>query len=128
MLNENREEIKVGDTVLLCHRDYQIPVQVTRITPTGRMLVTNHSNYFDKNGNEITSNRWSRFWLEPLTKEKEEELRKERIIRKALSAMRDMCNKQSLTYEQAVRVLLALEIAKEPVKAEKADNKEDMER
>lgn len=102
--------VKVGDKVLLTYsaycKQYQKIVEVTKVTPTGRIKVEGLNVQFDKYGREMGSSGFcSEFYkISFVTEEQiieiEENQKKKSIINKAVRLCQKV-NERSFTYIQA---------------------------
>lgn len=103
----NKElKVKVGDTVL-CYSGAswrnEIPViaEVIKVTPTGRIRISHSPTVqYDKYGNRMGGDCWSRPYIEVPTEERLQEVKEKRFIRRTIYKMRE-CKEDSLSYEQA---------------------------
>lgn len=106
--------VKVGDKVLLTYsaycKQYQKIVEVTKVTPTGRIKVNGLNVQFDKYGRKMGNNSFgSEFYqISFVTEEQiieiEENQKKDSIINKAVRLCQKV-NDKSLTYEKALEII-----------------------
>lgn len=114
----NELNVKVGDKVLLTYfaycKQHQKIVEVTKITPTGRIKVNGLNVQFDKYGQKIGSNGFcSEFYqisfvTEEQISEFREKQRRNSIINKAVKLCQQ-ANEKNLTYDQALEIISILE-------------------
>ena len=104
--------LKVGDKVAYFYGSYtKVITEVIKVTPTGRIRVKYRPyEQFDKNGRLMGNNSWYSCHIEPLTEELEQKITRSNTIQKAFKLMRDT---KKLNYEQAVKIIEALEDATE---------------
>ena len=114
----NELNVKVGDKVLLTYSAYckqhQKIVEVTKVTPTGRIKVNGLNVQFDKYGQKMGSHGFcSEFYqisfvTEEQISEFREKQRRNSIINKAVKLCQQV-NEKSLTYDQALEIISILE-------------------
>ena len=106
--------VKVGDKLLYqrgyAHNQVERIVTVTKVTPTGRIRVDYSDKQYDKYGNEMGSRDiWTCRSSLHLPKEEDyERIKVNNTIAKALLLMGNQ-NKETLSYEQAVKIIEILE-------------------
>lgn len=112
-----REELnaKVGDKLLYqtgynIYNQVERIVTVTKITPTGRIRIDYSDKQYDKYGNEMGKrDSWTCCSHLYIPKEEDyERIKANNAIAKALLLMRKK-NKETLSYEQAVKIIEILE-------------------
>jgi hypothetical protein len=97
-------EVKAGDKVVI-HAHYgRATAEVLEITSAGDIRLTT-GRLYSPTGYLKTRDTRNNSWIEPLTPEIEEDMRRNRVIANAWQAMYDT---RSLTYEQAVAILRIL--------------------
>lgn len=102
--------VKVGDKLLYSwgysFNYVERVVEVTKVTPTGRIRVTTSDSQYDKYGNEMGNNdRWScKSHLSILTEDDIKRITQNSTIKKALHIL-DKINKDNLDYEKALKII-----------------------
>lgn len=104
--------VKTGDKVLYQFSCYNGSVEkivnVTRVTPTGRIRIDYCDTQFDKYGNQIGNKDSFSFSHVSVPKEEDyKRIKENSAISKALSLM-GAKNKKNLSYEQAVKIIQIL--------------------
>lgn len=102
--------VKVGDKLLYsygypCNRTERI-VEVTKVTPTGRIRVTTSDSQYDKYGREMgNSDMWScKSNLSIPTEEDIKRITQNNAIVKALNIVSKL-HKDNLEYEKALKII-----------------------
>ena len=102
--------VKVGDKLLYsygypCNRTERI-VEVTKVTPTGRIRVTTSDSQYDKYGHEMgNSDMWScKSSLSIPTEEDIKRIAQNNTIAKALNIVSKL-HKDNLEYEKALKII-----------------------
>ena len=106
----NELNVKVGDKLLYSYgcsyNKVERIVEVTKVTPTGRIRVTTSDSQYDKYGYEMGNKyRWN--YLSSLsipTEEDIERITKNNTIAKALNIVSKL-NKNNLEYENALKII-----------------------
>ena len=102
--------VKVGDKLLYSwgysFNYVERVVEVTKVTPTGRIRVTTSDSQYDKYGQEMGNNdSWScKSRLSILTEDDVKRITQNRTIKKALNIL-DKINKDNLEYEKALKII-----------------------
>lgn len=106
----NELNVKVGDKLLYsygysCNRTERI-VEVTKVTPTGRIRVTTSDSQYDKFGHEMGNHdMWScRSSLSIPTEEDIKRISQNNAIVKALDIVSKL-HKDNLEYEKALKII-----------------------
>ena len=103
-------KVKVGDKLLYTHlsRGVRIEkiVEVTKVTPTGRIRINGSDSQYDKYGNKMgKSDIWSGYSsLSKLTEEDCIRIKENNTIEKAKSILRNI-RLEDITYEKALKII-----------------------
>ena len=106
----NELNVKVGDKLLYSYGySYNITeriVEVTKVTPTGRIRVTTSDSQYDKYGHEIGNHNIlnCKSKLSILTKEDIERITQNNTIAKALNIVSKL-HRDNLEYEKALKII-----------------------
>lgn len=106
----NELNVKVGDKLLYSYGySYNITeriVEVTKVTPTGRIRVTTSDRQYDKYGREMGNNdMWScKSKLSIPTEEDIERITQNNAIAKALNIVSKL-HRDNLEYEKALKII-----------------------
>lgn len=112
----NELNVKVGDKLLFSsgysyNRRERI-VEVTKITPTGRIRINDNDSQYDKYGRELGANSLrSRSFLSIPTQEDYKRIKKNNAISKVRVLITEL-NTDNLTYEEALKIIEVLESIK----------------
>lgn len=100
--------VKAGDEVVYTpsqnNGNRQIKT-VEKVTPTGRIKLVGSSKQFNKNGDEIGGDVWSRAWISKATEQEIQEIQEEKFIRECLCKIKKV---HELTYAQAIKIATIL--------------------
>lgn len=102
--------VKVGDKLLYSYgysfNYIERIVEVTKVTPTGRIRVTRSDSQYDKYGNEMGNNdAWSpKAHLSIPTEEDIKRITQKSTIKEALNIL-DKINKDNLDYKKALKII-----------------------
>lgn len=106
----NELNVKVGDKLLYSYgcsyNKAERIVEVTKVTPTGRIRVTTSDSQYDKYGYEMGNHdRWGdRSFLSIPTEEDINRINKNNTIAKALNIVSKL-HKDNLEYEKALKII-----------------------
>jgi len=101
-MNDN---FKVGDKVLLYNQYLRRITTVEKITPKGFIKVD--GVLFNSNGTERGGDIYGSYRIEPITDEREQELRREFFVSSTKKKLKEF-NFNNITYEQACKIALLL--------------------
>jgi hypothetical protein len=96
---------KEGDKVLLYNQYRRKITTVEKITPKGFVKVD--GILFNSNGTERGGDIYGLYHIEPITDEREQELRREFLISNTKKRLKEF-NFSNITYEQACKIALLL--------------------
>lgn len=99
------DNFKVGDKVLLYNQYRRKITTVEKITPKGFVKVD--GVLFNSNGTERGGNTYGSYLIEPITGEREQELRREFFISNTKKKLKEF-DFNNITYEQACKIALLL--------------------
>lgn len=103
-------KVKVGDKLLYTHSSRGIKrekiVEVTKVTPTGRIRINNDDSQYDKYGEKMGDhNVWTGYTrLRKLTEEDYIRIKENDVIAKAKNVLTNI-RLEDITYEKALKII-----------------------
>lgn len=103
-------KVKVGDKLLYTHSSRGVKrekiVEVTKVTPTGRIRINNDDSQYDKYGEKMGDhNIWTgHSCLRKLTEEDYIRIKKNNVIAKAKIVLQNI-RLEDITYEKALKII-----------------------
>ena len=103
-------KVKVGDKLLYTHSSRGVKrekiVEVTKVTPTGRIRINNDDSQYDKYGEKMGDhNVWTGYTrLRKLTEEDYIRIKENNVIAKAKNVLKNI-RLEDITYEKALKII-----------------------
>lgn len=102
-MNENFENVKVGDLLISHRRSIKSVVKVERVTPT-QLIVTGGERFRKKDGNGIGSGGFYYSYI-TLPKDGEvESIRKQNVVETVCYSAKKKLESYDISYEQALKI------------------------